>query len=205
MTKPSKPKPGNKKSTEFAAKGAKSLTKRLQRLKDEKGATDLKSVEAAKAKAATQAKALAFFSAKTQTSATPKDSIMASPRNPQTKRTDVSTPTSKSDTSVASQGNKQKLRIDGPPTLTNTSKASEFDEATKDLVPAHGLTHPDCPYTNDDCFKNGEHNCLITDDSLFVMETAGLDLSKDPRSKEVILQIFSEKNTGAKNAPDRKN
>ena len=68
-----------------------------------------------------------------------------------------------------------------------------FDDATKDLVPVHGLTHPDCPYTNDDCFENGENNRLITDDSLFVMETAGLDLSKDPHNKEVILQIISEK------------
>ena len=68
-----------------------------------------------------------------------------------------------------------------------------FDEATTDLIPAHGLTHPDCPYTDDGCFENGEHNRLITDDLLFVMETAGLDLSKDPRNKEVILQIISEK------------
>ena len=68
-----------------------------------------------------------------------------------------------------------------------------FDDATKDLVPVHGLTHPDCPYTDEDYFENGEHNCLITDESLFVMETAGLDLSKDPHNKEVILQIISEK------------
>ena len=79
------PKPSKKKSTEFAAKGAKSLTKRLQRAKDEKDASDLKSAEAAKAKAATQAKANAFFDAKKKTSATPKDTIIASPRNSPTK------------------------------------------------------------------------------------------------------------------------
>ena len=148
---------------------------------------------AAKAKAAAQAKAKAFFAAKMQTSATPKDSIMLSPRNTQTKRTNVSTPTSKSDTSVAAQGNKQKLRIDGPSTITITSKAALFDDATKELVPVHELTHPDCPHTDQDFLENGEHNRLITDDSLFVMETAGLDLSKDPHNKVVILQIISEK------------
>ena len=67
-----------------------------------------------------------------------------------------------------------------------------FDEVTSDLIPQQ-LTHPDCPYTNDECYENGEHNRLITEDSLFVMKTAGINLSKDPRSKEAILQIISEK------------
>ena len=72
------PKPSRKKSKELASSKAKL---RVQRLKDEQEATDLKSAEAAKAKAATQAKANAFFDAKKKTSAPPKDTIMASPRN----------------------------------------------------------------------------------------------------------------------------
>ena len=142
MTKPSKTKPGRNKSTELASSKAKL---RVQRLKDEQAATDLKSAEVAKAKAATQAKANAFFDAKKKTSAPPKDTTMASPRNSQTKRIDISTPTSTGDTLVASQGNKKSLRITGPPTLLNMSKSSVFVEATSDLIPAQGLTHPDCP------------------------------------------------------------
>ena len=187
MTKPNK-----KKSTEFAAKGAKSLTKRLQRAKDEKDALDLKSAELAKAKAAAQAKAKTFFDSKKKTPVTPNDTIMASPRNSQTKRQDASTPTSTSDISVASQGNKKSSRTTGPPILRNISKDSVFDDVISDRIPKQ-LTHPDCPYTDDDCYENGEHNRLITEDSLFVMKTAGIDLSKDPRSKEAILQIISEK------------
>ena len=186
MTKPKKPKPDRKKSTDLASSQAKL---RVKRLKDEQD----KAEESARAKAATaQAKVDEFFDARKKNSTSSKNTTMGTPRNSQTKRQDVSTPTSTGDISVASQGNKKSLRITGPPILRNISKESVFDEVTSDLIPQQ-LTHPDCPYTDDDCYENGEHNRLITEDSLFVMKTAGIDLSKDPRSKEAILQIISEK------------
>ena len=66
MTKPSKPKPGRKKSTDLASSQAKM---RVKRLKDEQEATALKAEELAKAKAAAQAKANEFFDARKRNSA----------------------------------------------------------------------------------------------------------------------------------------
>ena len=186
MTKPKKPKPDRKKSTDLASSQAKL---RVKRLKDEQD----KAEESARAKAATaQAKVDEFFDARKKNSTSSKNTTMGTPRNSQTKRQDASTPTSTSDISVASQGNKKSSRTTGPPILRNISKDSVFDDVISDRIPIQ-LTHPDCPYTDDDCFENGEHHRLITEDALFVMTTAGIDLPKDLRSKESILHIISEK------------
>ena len=148
--------------------------------------------EAANLAAAAQAKetAATFFILKLNPPGTPKVINISSPRNTQAKIADVSTPTSKSDTSIVSQGKKQKQKIDNPPNLNNISKTAKFDEATKVLVAAHESIQPVLPYTNQDCFKDGEHKRLITDDSRFVIKTVDLNLSKDARNKFSILKII---------------
>ena len=97
---------------------------------------------------------------------------------------------------MASQGNKQKQKLGGPPSITDTSKTTEFDDAMKEVPVVPATTLSNRPYTSsDDLFPDGEHNSnsLITEDSRFVMEVANLDLLKDVRNKEVIFQILLDK------------
>ena len=185
MTKPS----NKNKAKKVAAAKVKAKTKRLKAEKEE---ADLKFAAEAKAKAMA-ATVSNFIDPTLKPSATPTGINILSPRKTQAKIADVSTPTSKSDTSIVSQGKKQKQKIDNPPNLNNISKTAKFDDATKELVVVQEPIQPVLPYTSQDYFEDSKHKRLITDDSRFVMESVDLALSKDACNKFVILQIISDK------------
>ena len=100
---------------------------------------------------------LSFFDPKPKPPVTLTGNQTLSPRKHQDKKIVISTPMSLGGNSVASQGNKQKQKLDDPPTLTNTSKAAEFEDAPKEfaVVPSPIPSNP--PYTSDDLFPDSEH------------------------------------------------